>query len=192
MRSYRKSKKRRLLFKFACSSTIAMKKQFLIVSCFLNFAFVTHAQVVFVDTKHVLKQMPEYQNAEKRLDQISVQYQREIDDKQEVLNKMYKDYELEQAMLSDETRKKRQDEVFAKEKEVRELQRMHFGYEGDLYKKRDELEKPLKDKITAAIQKIATSRNYGIVLDKSEGITVMYSVKSLDITDDVIREIKSR
>ena len=169
-----------------------MKKQFLIVSCILNFAFVTHAQVVFVDTKHVLKQMPEYQNAEKRLDQISVQYQREIDDKQEVLNKMYKDYELEQAMLSDETRKKRQDEVFAKEKEVRELQRMHFGYEGDLYKKRDELEKPLKDKITAAIQKIATSRNYGIVLDKSEGITVMYSVKSLDITDDVIREIKSR
>ena len=169
-----------------------MKKKFLTSVFFLSFAFAAHAQVVFVDTKYVLKQMPEYQNAEKRLDQISVQYQREIDDKQEVLNKMYKDYELEQAMLSDETRKKRQDEVFAKEKEVRELQRMRFGYEGDLYKKRDELEKPLKDKITAAIQKIATSRNYGIVLDKSEGITVMYSVKSLDITDDVVREIRSR
>lgn len=167
-----------------------MKKKFIIALFLLGFAFVSRAQVVFVDTKYILNQMPEYKDAQKRLEQISIQYQKEIDDKEQVLSRMYRDYEVEQAMLSDDTNKKRQDELFAKEKEVRELQHMRFGYEGDLYKKREELVKPLKDKINITVQKISVSKMYGIVLDKSEGITVMYSVKGLDITEDVLRELR--
>ena len=106
-----------------------------------------------MDTKYILDKIPDYKDAQKQLDQTSAQWQKEIDDKQAVLDKMYKDYEAEQVMLSEELKKKREDELFNKEKEVRDLQRKRFGFEGDLFKKRQELIKPIQDKVYNAIQK---------------------------------------
>jgi outer membrane protein len=142
-----------------------------------------------VDTKYILEKMPDYKAAQKQLDQISAQWQKEIDDKQVVLDKMYKDYEGEQAMLSDDLKKKREDELFNHEKEVRDLQRKRFGFEGDLFKKRQELIKPVQDKVYNAIQKIAVSRMYDFILDKSEGITVIFADPKLDKSEDVLREL---
>lgn len=140
-----------------------------------------------VDTKYILDKLPDYKLAQKQLDQTSAQWQKEIDDKQGVLDKMYKDYEGEQAMLSEELKKKREDELFNKEKEVRDLQRKRFGFEGDLFKKRQELIKPVQDKVYNAIQKIAVNRMYDFILDKSEGITVIFADPKLDKSDDVLK-----
>jgi len=105
------------------------------------------------------------------------------------LDKMYKNYESEQFMLTDALKKKREDELFEKEKQVRDLQKKRFGYEGDLFKERQRLIKPVQDKVYDAIQKIATSRSYDFVLDKSEGITIIFADPKLDKSDDVLKEL---
>ena len=92
-------------------------------------------------------------------------------------------------MLSDELKKKREDELFNKEKELRDLQKKRFGYEGDLFKERQKLVKPIQDKIFTAIQKIATSRGYDFILDKSEGITVIFADPKIDKSDDILKEL---
>jgi len=167
-----------------------MKKLFFLALCFLALAPGLQAQRwAVVDTKFILDKMPEYKDAQKKLDQFSEQWQKEIDDKQATLDKMYKDFDAEQVMLSDALKKKRQDEIFVREKEVRELQRKRFGFEGDLFKKRQELVKPIQDKVYTAIQKIAVAKQYDIILDKSEGITVIFADPKLDKSEDVLREL---
>jgi len=167
-----------------------MKKIFLILfSGLLGLVSAEAQRYAIVDTKYILNKMPDYQDAQKRLDQISEQWQKEIDDKQATLNKMYKDYEAEQVMLSEDLKKKREDELFNREKEVRDLQRKKFGFEGDLFKKREELVKPIQDKVYNAIQKIAANRLYDFILDKSEGITVIFADPKLDKSDDVLKEL---
>ncbi|MDP4148981.1 MAG: OmpH family outer membrane protein [Bacteroidota bacterium] len=167
-----------------------MKKSSFVVCCLLVLAFTAQAQqYAVVDTKYILDKMPEYKEAQKQLDLISVQWQKEIDDKQAALDKMYKDYDAEQVMLSDDLKKKRQDELFNKEKEVRDLQRKRFGYEGDLFKKRQELVKPIQDKVYNAIQQIAVNRMYDFILDKSEGITVIFADPKLDKSEDVLKAL---
>jgi outer membrane protein len=100
---------------------------------------------------------------------------------------MYKDYDAEQVMLTEALRKKREDEIFNKEKELRELQKKRFGFEGDVFKKRQELIKPIQDKIYNAIQKLASEKQYDFILDKSEGITVIFADPKLDKSDDILR-----
>jgi outer membrane protein len=166
-------------------------KRFLL-ACTLAFSICTTAtaqRYAVVDSKYILDKMPDYKSAQKQLDQISAQWQKEIDDKQVILDKMYKDFEGEEVMLSDDLKKKREDELFNHEKEVRDLQRKRFGFEGDLFKKRQELIKPVQDKVYNAIQKIAVTRMYDFILDKSEGITVIFADPKLDKSDDVLREL---
>ena len=142
-----------------------------------------------IDTKYILNKVPEYKDADKKLQQIGEQWQKEIDDKQATLDKMYKNYEAEQFMLTDELKKKREDELFQKEKEVRDLQKRRFGYEGDLFKERQRLVKPIQDKVYNAIQKIAVAKAYDFVLDKSEGITVIFADPKLDKSDEILKEM---
>ncbi|HEY0677787.1 MAG TPA: OmpH family outer membrane protein [Chitinophagaceae bacterium] len=142
-----------------------------------------------VDSKYILEKMQDYKTAQSKLDEFSVQWQKEIDLKQATLDKMYKEYEAEQVMLSDELKRKREDQLYNLEKELRDLQRKRFGFEGDLFKKRQELIKPVQDKVYNAIQKIAVQRSYDFILDKSEGITVIFADPKLDKSEDVLREL---
>jgi outer membrane protein len=102
---------------------------------------------------------------------------------------MYRDFETEQVMLTPELKKKREDELFNKEKTVRDLQRKRFGFEGDLFAERQKLIKPIQDKVYTAIQKLAVARSYDFILDKSEGITVIFADPKLDKSEDVLREL---
>ena len=154
-----------------------------------GFLTVSFAQIGFVDSKYILNKMPEYKDSLNKLNYQSAVWQKEVDDKQAVLDKMYVDFERDEPMLTDEFKKKRTDQIFYQEKEVRELQRAHFGFQGDLYKKRLELIKPLEDRINAAIQSTAIRLKYATVLDKSEGITVLYAKSNLDITNEVMKEM---
>ncbi len=142
-----------------------------------------------IDTKYILERIPAYKEADAKLKLVGEQWQKEIDDLQVQLDKMYKNYESEQFMLTDALKKKREDELFEKEKQVRDLQKKRFGYEGDLFKERQRLIKPVQDKVYDAIQKIATSRSYDFVLDKSEGITIIFADPKLDKSDDVLKEL---
>jgi outer membrane protein len=167
-----------------------MKKTLLSIACLLVLAFAAHSQsYAVVDTKYILEKMPEYKDAQKRLDQQSMVWQKEIDDKQAALNKMYKEYDAEKVMLSDTLQKKREIQLFNAEKEVRDLQRKRFGYEGDLFKLRQELVKPIQDKVYDAIQHLAVVRMYDFILDKSEGITVIFADPKLDKSEDVIKSL---
>ena len=142
-----------------------------------------------IDTRYILDKMSDYTQAQKQLDVIAADWQKDIDAKQSGLDKMYKDYEAEQVMLSDELKKKREDQLFLKEKELRDLQRQRFGFEGDLFKKRQELIKPIQDKVFNAVQKISVARGYDFVLDKSEGITIIFADPKLDKSEDVLKEL---
>jgi outer membrane protein len=142
-----------------------------------------------IDSKYILEKVPQYKESQERLDQFSVQWQQEIDQKQTAVDKMLKDFDAEAIMLSDELKKKREDEIFNKEKELRDLQKKRFGFEGDLFKKRQELIKPIQDRVYNAVQKLAVDKQYDFILDKGEGITVIFADPKLDRSDDVLRNL---
>ena len=168
---------------------IAMKKIFLF-ACILSFAAVCQAQrYAIIDTKYILDKMPDYKLAQKNLDDVAANWQKEIDVLQQELDRMYKDYDAEQVMLTEDLRKKREDQLFVKEKNLRDLQRNRFGFEGDLFKRRQELIKPIQDKVYNAVQKLAVQRGYDFILDKSEGITVIFADPKLEKSEDVLREL---
>ena len=168
-----------------------MKKLLFVALMVLGTAVGASAQQRYavIDTKYILERIPAYKEADAKLKLVGEQWQKEIDDLLVQLDKMYKNYESEQFMLTDALKKKREDELFEKEKQVRDLQKKRFGYEGDLFKERQRLIKPVQDKVYDAIQKIATSRSYDFVLDKSEGITIIFADPKLDKSDDVLKEL---
>jgi outer membrane protein len=167
-----------------------MKKILFTLSACVLLATVSFAQrYAVIDSKYILEKLPEYKEAQQKLDQFSKMWQQEIDKKSADLDRMYKDYDAEQVMLSDELKKKREDEIYNNEKELRDLQRTRFGYEGDIFKKRQELIKPIQDKVYNAIQKLAVAKLYDFILDKSEGITVIFADPKLDRSDDVLKEL---
>lgn len=167
-----------------------MKKILFVACSLLLAATVSLAQkYAIIDTRYILDKMPDYAQAQKQLDVIAADWQKDIDAKQASLDKMYKDYDAEQVMLSDDLKKKREDQLFLKEKELRDLQRQRFGFEGDLFKKRQELIKPIQDKVFNAVQKISVQRGYDFVLDKSEGITIIFADPKLDKSDDVLKQL---
>lgn len=167
-----------------------MKQLILIFLTCFAFACNSFSQrYAVIDSKYILNKLPEYNDAQQKLDQFSKMWQQEIDQKSADLDRMYKEYDAEKVMLSDELKKKREDEIYNKEKEVRDLQRQRFGYEGDLFKKREELIKPIQDKVYNAIQKLAATKLYDFILDKSDGITVIFADPKLDKSDDVLKEL---
>ncbi len=167
------------------------KKNILVLAmCLLSFLG-TQAQSKYavINTKYILDKIPEYKEADKKLKLLGDSWQLEIDEKQQTLDKMYKNYEAEQFMLSEDLRKKREDELFMKEKELRDLQKKRFGYEGDLFKERQKLVKPIQDKVYNAVQKMAVARSYDFILDKSEGITIIFADPKLDKSDEILKEL---
>ena len=167
-----------------------MKKFFLVAVCSILFVSFSNAQkYAVIDTRYILEKMPEYVQANKQIDNFATLWQKDIDEKQRDLDRMYREFEAEQVMLSDDLKKKREDQLFTEEKKLRDLQRQRFGFEGDLFKKRQELVKPIQDRVYNAVQKLAVQRGYDFILDKSEGITVIFADPKLEKSDDVLKEL---
>lgn len=165
-----------------------MKKLLLLsIGCWLAAMTAQAQRYAIIDTRYILEKIPEYKEANQRLEQTAELWQKEIDLLQSDLDKMYRQLDAERVMLSPDLLKKREDEIFNKEKEVRDLQRKRFGYEGDYFRKKQELVKPIQDKVYNAVQKLATERMLDFVLDKSEGITVIFADPKLDRSDDVLK-----
>lgn len=165
-------------------------KHILFITLFTLALFAGKAQrYAVIDSKYILEKIPDYKEAQKKLDEFSQTWQQELDQKQADVDKMFKDFDAEQVMLPDNLKKKREDELYNKEKELRDLQRKRFGFEGDLFRKRQELIKPIQDKVYNAVQKLATDKQYDFILDKSEGITIIFADPKLDKSDDVLRNM---
>ena len=168
-------------------------KKLILLFCVLGFSMIGFSQkYAIIDTRYILDKMPDYKQAQKQLEDITADWQKDIETKQATLDKMYKDFDAEQVMLSEDLKKKREDQLFNKEKELRDLQRKRFGFEGDLFKKRQELVKPIQDKVYNAVQKMAVLRGYDFVLDKSEGITIIFADPKLDKSEDVLKDLGIR
>jgi len=161
------------------------------ISLLLLMAFATGATAqqhyCIIDSKYILEKMSDYKDAQTKLDALSKTWQDEIDNRMAEVDRMYKSYQAEKPMLSDDLRNKRQDEIVAKEKAAKDLQKQRFGYEGDLFKKRQELIKPVQDRVFNAVQKMASSKGYDLVLDKAGGVTLFYADPKLDKSDDVLK-----
>ncbi len=164
-----------------------MKKSALIFTVIIFTAMLVQAQkFAYVDTQYILDNIPEFAEAQSQLDEISVQWQKEIETKFAEVDKMYKDYQTQAVLLPDDMKKKKEQEIVDKEKEAKNLQRNRFGKEGDLFKKRQELVKPIQEKIYNAIQELSTNNNYAVVFDKGGSLTMMYANPKYDISDDVL------
>lgn len=164
-----------------------MKKILLIATLLLGVTTADAQRYIVIDSKYILEKMVEYKDAQTKIDKLSADWQKDIDNRMQEVDRMYKTYQAERAMLSDEMRKKREDEIVAKEKAVKELQRDRFGYEGELFKERQKLIKPIQDKVFNSVQKYASSRAYDLVFDKAGGVTLFYADPKLDKSDEVLK-----
>ncbi|TCD03902.1 OmpH family outer membrane protein [Pedobacter psychroterrae] len=164
-----------------------MKKYFLI--CFLVFTCLgTFAQkFAYVDTEYILKHLPEYKSALSQLNVLSEQWQQQVDNNFTDLDKMYKAYQADQVLLTEDMRKRRENEIIEKEKLAKDFQRKIFGPEGDLFQNRSKLLEPIQTKVTKTIAEIAKAKFFDFIFDKSSEATMMiYASSNYDVSNDVI------
>ena len=161
----------------------------LILSIIITFSSFTliHAQkFAYVDTEYILNKIPEFKQAQDKLDEFSSDWQKEIENKYKDVEKMYRSYQQEKVLLTNEMQTKREDAIIAKENDVKNLQQKYFGPEGELYTKRQELIRPIQDKIHDAIQKLAANNKYQVVFDSSSDLIMLYHNNNLDKSDKVL------
>jgi outer membrane protein len=167
-----------------------MKKIVSFVVILMAFAGFARAQkIAYVDTQYILDNLPEFTEAQAQLDELSNMWQKEIEAKFAEVDKMYKDFQAQSLLLPDDMKKKKEQAIVDKDKEAKALQMQRFGKDGDLFKKRQELVKPIQEKIYNAIQDIATNNNYGLILDKAGALTLIYASPKYDISDEILGQL---
>lgn len=167
-----------------------MKKFALILIVLItSVAFANAQKYGYVDTEYIMSNIPEYNDAQTILDDLSVKWQKEIEQKLAEIDRLYKEYQAESVLLPEDVKKQREEEIISKEKEVKALQKNYFGKEGKLFKKRQELVQPIQEKVFNAIEQISITKNYDMIFDKAGGLSILYADPKLDISDDVLDEV---
>lgn len=167
-----------------------MKKYLLTLSVIFLFVSGGLAQkYAFVDTEYILSNIPTYKSAQDQLDQYSLEWQKEIETIFNEIEKMYKNFQAEKVLLTEEMKRRREEEIINKEIEVKNLQKKYFGTEGDLFKKRQELIKPIQDAIYNAVKEIATEGNFAVIFDTASGPGLLYTNPKHDKSDEVLEKL---
>ena len=148
--------------------------------------------VAYIDMQYILKNLPQYETANEQLNMISKRWQKDIDAAQQQAKLLVSNYQTEQIFLSPDMKQQREDEILAKEQEVLELKRKYFGQDGEWYKKREALLKPIQDEIYTAIQDIANEKRYDVVKDRSANPSLIYMSSKLDISDQVLEKLGAK
>ncbi|MBR6065969.1 MAG: OmpH family outer membrane protein [Paludibacteraceae bacterium] len=159
-----------------CGTTFAAKEQ----------------PIAYIDMQYILKNLPQYEQANEQLTMLSKRWQKEIDAAQQEARVMATNYQTEQIFLSENMRTQREQEIVKKEQEVLELKRKYFGQEGELYKKREALIKPIQDEVYNAIQEVANERRIVLVKDRSADPALIYMSSKLDVSDQVLRKLGAK
>jgi len=166
-------------------------KKFILVVFSLFFGLSIFGQrFAYIDTDLILESMEEYQEAQKELDALSEQWQKTIEAKYAELEELRKSFKAEQILLTEEMKKQKETELAKKEEEARAYQKQKFGLEGELFKKRKELVKPVQDKIFAEIKEMADRNNYAIIFDVAGQSNILYSDPKYDKSEELIRKLK--
>lgn len=166
-------------------------KQLSLLVVFMMFGLLT-AQAqrsAYVNMDEIMSSLKEYETAQRELEQQAERWRQEIAKEYDQIETMYREYQVREPLLSDEMRKSKQDEIVAKEKAVRTLQKGRFGPEGELFKKRQSLVKPIQEKVYDVIQKLAKERKYDFVFTAPDGSTLIYADEDKDLTAEVIRRL---
>jgi len=163
-----------------------MKKIKFLILFFVITNYSLAQKFAYVDTDYILAKIPEYNQAQDKLDNYSKGWQEEIEMTMQKIEKMYRSYQSEQILLTEEMKRAREDMIFAEEKKVQDLQIKYFGPEGMLFSKRQELIKPIQDKIYDAIQQVATNNKYSVIFDSSSDLIMLYTNNNLDKSDKVL------
>ena len=148
--------------------------------------------VAYIDMHYILKNLPQYETANEQLTMISKRWQKEIETANQEVQLLVSNYQTEQIFLSADMKQKREDEILEKEQQVLELKRKYFGEEGEWYKKREALLKPIQDEIYTAIQDIAAEKRFDIVKDRSADPSLIYMSSKLDISDQVLEKLGAK
>ena len=164
-----------------------MKKLILISLICLTSINIKAQKFAYVDSDYILERMPEYGSAQNQLDKLSLNWQEEIEEIYQQIDQLYKKYQADKVLLTQEMKNKRESEIINKEKDAKELQRKRFGPDGDLFVKRKELIQPIQDKVYNAIQDFSTEKRYDVVFDKSSNLIMLFSNPSLDKSDDILK-----
>lgn len=146
-------------------------------------------RVAIVDITRVLEEMPDYRNAQTELDNIAAQWRQEIALEYDQIKAMYNKYQAEQVLLTEDARKKKEEEIMEREKSVRDLQKEKFGPEGALFRKRQDLVQPIQERVYAAIKTYAEDRGFDFIFDKGGSSGLIFSNAEFDKTDDIIRVV---
>lgn len=147
-------------------------------------------RIAYVDVNKILESVGEYQTAQDELDRLAARWRQEIAQEYDKIKSMYNRYQAEQVLLSDQARQQREEEIMAKEKEVRDIQKVKFGPEGELFQRRQELVRPIQDRIYAAIEKFAEEKGFDFIFDKGGSAGMIFSNPAYDKTEDIIRALK--
>ncbi len=169
----------------------SIRKIFFGAALLFVFVFTSNAQrIAYVDVNRILESIQEYQKAQEDLDKLAARWRQDIAKEYDVIKGMYNRYQAEQVLLSDEARKQKEDEIMAKETEVRAMQKDKFGPEGALFQKRKELVQPIQDRVYGAIEEYAKDRGFDFIFDKSSSGGMLYSNTEYDKTDDILRKLE--
>lgn len=161
----------------------------LFVFLFTSVTFSFSQKFAYVDSDYILQNIPEYQDAQNQLDEFAEKWQTDIEQKFSEIDVLYRKYQADAVLLPEDMKRKREDEIISREREVKKFQEEIFGQEGLLYKKREELVLPIQERVYNAIEKIAGLKNYGVIFDKSSGASMLFSNPKLDISDEVLEEL---
>ncbi len=161
----------------------------LAVICVIT-ALASHAQkFAMVDMEYILKNVPAYEMANEQLNQLSLRWQKELEKAANDAQTAYKNYQNEKVFLTDEMQKKREEDIVAKEKAAAELRNKYFGPEGELYKRRQNLMKPIQDDVYNAIKKVAEERGYQAIFDRASSADVVFASPRIDVSREVLSKL---
>jgi len=145
----------------------------------------------YVDSDYILNNIPEYGDAQEELNALSTQWQNEVKAIYDKVSEMYKKYQTEMVLLSEDQKRAREQEIVNKEQEAKNLQMQYFGSEGKLFQKRTELVQPIQEKIYTALTEISQTKGYTFVFDLASGTSILYASDRADISDDVLDQLSN-
>lgn len=164
-----------------------MKKLFLISCLLVVCAWMADAQkYALIDMEYILKNIPAYEMTNEQLSQVSKKWQNEVYALQQEAQNMYKTYQSDLVFLSAEMKTKREEEIVKKEQEAQDLKRKYFGADGELYKKRESLMKPIQDEIYNAVKEISEDKGYQLVIDRASAMSIIFASPKIDISNEVL------
>ena len=167
-----------------------MKRIALSVIAIVACALASYAQkFALVDMEYILKNVPAYEMANEQLNQVSQRWQREVEAVSKEAETMYKNYQSEMVFLTDNQKKKREEEIVAKEKEATELRYKYFGPQGELYKKRQSLIKPIQDEVYNAVKKVSEERGYQVIFDRASSQNIIFASPRIDVSNEVLTKM---